>query len=78
MKIHDLKTSEPYYSHIVDGYKTFEIRRDDRGFKVGDLLNLQRYVDGEYTGYYIRFKIIYICDFEQKENYVVMGIKESM
>lgn len=32
-----------YFEALLDGSKTFEVRRDDRGFKVGDLLRLHEY-----------------------------------
>jgi hypothetical protein len=37
---HYLKTWPEYFAAILDGRKTFEIRRDDRGFDVGDVLHL--------------------------------------
>lgn len=40
MAEHHLKTVDPYYHAIADGTKTFEVRKDDRGFKVGDILHL--------------------------------------
>lgn len=43
MALHELKTWPEYFQQIVDGNKTFEVRRDDRGFQVGDLLMLCEY-----------------------------------
>lgn len=40
MTTHVLRTREPYFSAIADGAKTFEIRRNDRGFQRGDHLVL--------------------------------------
>lgn len=40
--IHDLKTLPQYYDAVVAKSKTFELRKNDRGFAVGDFLNLQR------------------------------------
>jgi len=40
---HKLKTWNPYFSDIVEGKKTFEIRKNDRNYKVGDQLLLQEY-----------------------------------
>lgn len=37
---HVLKTIEPYFSAVLSGDKTFEIRRNDRGFQKGDTLVL--------------------------------------
>lgn len=43
MKIHELKTVQPFFDMIVDGSKTAEMRKLDRGFKPHDILILQEY-----------------------------------
>jgi hypothetical protein len=43
MREHDLKTWTPHWEDVQAGRKPFEIRRDDRGFQVGDVLNLQEF-----------------------------------
>lgn len=45
--IHQLKTLREFWDAVADGSKTFEVRRDDRGFKVGDQLNLVRWYEDE-------------------------------
>jgi len=40
---HDLKTLPVYFDAVHRGEKTFEIRRDDRGFQKGDTVRLRRY-----------------------------------
>ena len=40
MKIHKLKTLQPYFDEVLKGRKTFELRKDDRNFQVGDRLDL--------------------------------------
>ena len=40
MSEHRLKIWRGPFDAIVDGRKTFEYRRDDRGFQVGDILEL--------------------------------------
>ena len=40
---HELKTVNPWFSDIWDGKKNFEVRKDDRGFKVGDILRLREF-----------------------------------
>lgn len=42
MKSHELKTDPDMFDAVTDGEKTFEIRRDDRGYEVGDELILRR------------------------------------
>lgn len=40
--VHELKTLAPYWDAVERGDKTFEVRRDDRGFQRGDILKLKR------------------------------------
>ncbi|MEF7566023.1 DUF3850 domain-containing protein [Bacillus infantis] len=74
---HQLKTHPEYFEAVNQGLKTFEIRKNDRGFKVGDPLLLREYSPQHkaFTGRAIMANIIYMTDFEQKEDYVVLGIK---
>ena len=37
---HELKCLTPYFQHVLDGEKTFELRKDDRGYRVGVVLRL--------------------------------------
>lgn len=41
MKIHYLKSLPAFFNDLESGLKNFEIRRNDRGFKPGDMLVLQ-------------------------------------
>ena len=43
MKTHTLKVEHEYMDALASGEKTFEVRRDDRGFQKGDRLILCRY-----------------------------------
>lgn len=40
MRTHRLKVLPEFFAALLDGSKTFEIRKDDRGFMVGDMLFL--------------------------------------
>jgi hypothetical protein len=42
-RVHQLKTIEPYFSAVKSGDKTFEVRKFDRDFQVGDFLMLTFY-----------------------------------
>jgi len=58
---HHLKTETEYYQAIERGKKKFELRKNDRDFKVGDMLYLEETVKGEYTGRILPpFEIMYI------------------
>jgi hypothetical protein len=43
MKVHELKTVQPYFDQISRGAKKFELRKNDRDFKWGDILVLREY-----------------------------------
>jgi hypothetical protein len=78
-KIHCLKTwITPFYD-VKNGDKTFEIRKNDRGFDVDDLLVLQEYepIRKEYTGDIIAVKVTYVIqgEFGLPEDVCVMGIE---
>ncbi len=40
MSVHDLKLNKKYFDAVLHGLKSFEMRKDDRGFKVGDTIRL--------------------------------------
>ena len=43
MNHHDLKIYEEHYNNVRAGTKTFEIRKNDRGFQKGDTVSLRLY-----------------------------------
>ncbi len=87
IQTHKLKTLSEYFEAIGRGDKTFEIRKDDRGFKVGDTLILQEFLppgphsflsNGDYTGREIHVKVTYKMPGGKlglDSSYCIMGIK---
>lgn len=79
-KIHELKTWTKYYDAVDTGLKTFELRKDDRGFNVGDLLWLKEWSPdlNIYTGRsrFARVDLILrdVPDFGLMEGYCIMQI----
>lgn len=67
MKKHNVKIDTIYLSDVVSGIKTFEIRKNDRDYKVGDRVVMS---DGKY---WVEVLIRYITDFKQTDGYVVFG-----
>ena len=50
MMIHELKILPEYFEAVAGGAKSFELRKDDRGFTVGDEIILKEWNGTEYTG----------------------------
>ena len=69
---HTLKTHPEFYQDVLEGKKTFEIRRFDRNFKIGDRLILQEYNVGRnsYTGRELDVTVTYIL----RGNFELFGL----
>lgn len=74
-KVIDLKIEPKYFEAQEKGNKNFEIRKNDRGYQVGDLLFLHEYENNQYTGRLLVRKVTYITSYKQKEGYAVLGTK---
>lgn len=48
MKTHNLKLSIEFCDAVLSGEKTFEVRKNDRGFQTGDLI---RFIPTDGTSY---------------------------
>lgn len=62
METHKLKTWLEPFQAIVEGLKTHEVRRNDRDFKVGDILDLHEWnpETEKFTGRSMRRQITYM------------------
>lgn len=75
--IHQLKIKEEYFEDIRNGHKPYEIRKNDRGFSVGDYLALNEIdQDGDYTNRSLIVRVVNVFSDEEycKEGYVTMTI----
>lgn len=79
MKTHKLKTLPKFFVKVLDGSKNFEVRLNDRNFEIGDLLILEEYENGLYSGRILEKIVKYILsdkDFEGvKDDYVVLALE---
>ncbi len=76
MAIHDLKIDLNYLDDLISQVKTFEIRKNDRNYKVGDRLRFKKIRSGRSAAYFF-YVITYITDYQQKDNYVVLAVKKD-
>lgn len=76
-KIHSLKIWPVYYDDVASGKKTFEVRKDDRNYQVGDVLLLSEWNGEGNTGRSGNFEIVYILRNSSLllEGYCVLGIR---
>lgn len=70
---HRLKCWPHFYGQLCGGIKSFEIRKDDRGFRVGDSLSLEEYdpETDQYSGRGYNGTITYILRGEEAEQFGV-------
>lgn len=75
--IHSLRTEKRFFEDVKIRKKNFEVRKNDRGYKVGDYLALNEWENDAFTGRSMMVKVTYILDEGQfcKEGFVTMAIK---
>lgn len=79
-RVHSLKIAPEWFQAVMDGRKTFEIRRNDRDFLVGDVLHLEEYDaaaygdGGGYTGRWVCRRVSFLTDYHQEHGFVVLGL----
>lgn len=75
---HELKIRPQFFDKVISGEKTFEIRKNDRNFIVGDRIILKEY-DKEtgFTGRNAVFEITYVMTDTEfvKKGFAVLVIK---
>lgn len=77
-KVHDVKLGTTFFDDVKTGRKTFELRKNDCGYKEGDIIVMHEYKDGTTTGRTIEKKIVYMLeDFTGLEDgYCILGLGE--
>ena len=77
-KVHNVKLGATFFEDVKSGRKSFELRKNDRGYKEGDMVTLHEYKDGSETGRCITKKIVYMLEEFQglKEGYCILGLEK--
>lgn len=86
MRTHELKTWPSFFAALLDGTKTFEVRRNDRDFAVGDILVLAEWdpaiagvMPVGYTKREVRRAVTYVLrggEFGIEAGFCVLGLAE--
>ena len=84
MKLHEIKIEARYARDKNDKIKSFEIRKNDREYEIGDLVvykvvpDIEGFCDFKVIGKLEKkvFRIVNITDFAQTDNYIVWQEKE--
>jgi hypothetical protein len=76
--IHELKILPEFYEDVMSGFKTFEVRKADRDFRIGDLIKLNEWepYEKKYTGSSMVYTIGYILgggSYGIESGYCVIG-----
>ena len=77
---HNLKVWPEHFKLVKAEVKSFELRLDDRGYRVGDILNLREFdpVSEEFTGQALKRTVTCIIGGGPwlTEGYVCLGLKK--
>lgn len=77
---HYLKTETEFYQAVEAGVKTFELRKNDRDFQVGDIVTLMEVVKAEFTGRELPAKeikyILHGGQFGLPEGYCILQLED--
>ena len=77
--MHTLKIESMYFIAVCAGSKSYELRKDDRDYKIGETLILLEYANGKFTGRYVYREIcstLRDCEkYGLMKGYVILGLK---
>jgi len=79
MRQHDLKILIPYFEEVIKGNKTFEVRKNDRDYQLGDILALKEFErGGGHTGREVKAEVTYMMkggQFGLQKGWAILSIK---
>lgn len=75
--VHALKTETDFFKASAEEIKSFEVRKYDRPYSVGDYVALNEWDGRCYTGRFTLHKIVYVLSNVEycKEGYVILGLE---
>ena len=78
-EVHRLKIMPEFYQAVIDGRKTFELRRNDRDFSIGDTLILCEWNGEGFTGREWRCQVEYMLEGYAglQPGYAILGLSPA-
>ena len=75
-KVHQIRIGASYFEDVRSGKKSFELRKNDRGYREGDILEMMEFSDGKNTGRMVRVLVTYLIEGHTglEEGYCIMAI----
>lgn len=61
-KVHQIRLGATFFDDVCSGKKSFELRKNDRGYKQGDILEMLEFADGKNTGRMVRVLVTYLLE----------------
>ena len=61
-KVHQIRLGASFFEDACSNDKSFELRKNDRDYKKGDILELMEFADGRNTGRMVRKLVTYILE----------------
>lgn len=79
-KVHQIRLASMYFDDVQCGKKRFELRKNDREYKVGDKLIMMEFANGKHTGREVEADVIYMLEDYSgiEEGYCILGIEVSV
>lgn len=76
-KVHQIKLGASFFEEVRRGEKTFELRKNDRGYKKGDILEMLEFSDGKFTGRTVKVLVTYMLEEYSglEDGYCIMATK---
>lgn len=75
--VHRIRIGKTFFEDAASGRKPFTIRKNDRGYKVGDILEKMEFNDGVFTGRTLKQEVTYLLEDYTGlvDGYCIMGVR---
>ena len=75
-KVYQIRLAASLYDDVAAGRKTFELTKNDRDYRVGQILEMMEFNDGRHTGRVIHADIVYMVEGVTglQDGYCILGI----